>query len=667
MEAKDALSYLDGDVHFLNFPDVAAARDSAIVREKWPKSQTTAKLIDLITNSKPDIILVARDWEAGEASVRWNVFKGDLLSIFEKAENTSGTDGGLKWRVGRVLVDDGEQKGNSLPIRERHPEFGKRYIEIGNEAADKYESISVQRAQWMRGQVPNYTSVYPLSAVELDEPEKGLPARFSGKLRRISNEINRLSQNVIGWEKEASLRHLVTVLDSVSFKIARRHEFSGKDQRALFHWKNALENLRCALLGVRVKISVTEKILTFRQLTYITIEEVEGLSEGRETSVFFGGIEDDWIINEGFQKKFQYRPGDSYRLLTPSELDLTTPQATYGLRQAKLTKPIFLFVIHKAPTKEKSFIHRSIIELSFSAKFSTEILTPIVRVVPGEKLIVRLTNHSRDGVTDTLWVKHELAESTPGIFRLSTKEATYVDTLTLIWKQDPEEGSYLLPLSIKEFNVGKFAARKFEVEVNTNKRVGFITGVQDSPIRAALRRLGLEALEVNPEDSLPEQTNNLDVLIVDRRALTLNDNLKDKGSELDRFVKNGGHLIYLAQDAEQWNESRLWEDIELRPSGRFDEEFPVEMEEEHPFFSSPNRIEPVDWNEWLYLRAYNIVATSRAADVSLPLRTTEDGIPLILTEKMDRGRRTYMDLALHPQLMNIHPGAFRLLANILSI
>jgi hypothetical protein len=65
------------------------------------------------------------------------------------------------------------------------------------------------------------------------------------------------------------------------------------------------------------------------------------------------------------------------------------------------------------------------------------------------------------------------------------------------------------------------------------------------------------------------------------------------------------------------------------------------------------------------LRGYNAVAAGETAVV--PLRSAVDGNPLIVTAAAGQGKRTYVDLALSPQLMNVHAGAFRLLANLISI
>jgi len=48
------------------------------------------------------------------------------------------------------------------------------------------------------------------------------------------------------------------------------------------------------------------------------------------------------------------------------------------------------------------------------------------------------------------------------------------------------------------------------------------------------------------------------------------------------------------------------------------------------------------------------------------LRAKKDKSPLIAEWKLGSGTLTYVDLALEPQFLNILPGAFRLLANLLS-
>ena len=665
-EAERAISRLDGDIHYLNNPHIVAARDSGIVREKWPKADLISQITGLIDNYQPDIILIGNDWVNNDNSLRWRILSQDIVETVKArhgkaAETNTGTD----WKVSRVLGYGLDGGGVRLPTASRYSGFGNSYAEIAEDAAREYESLKIQRKQWQETNEPVYSVLFSETEVQDGQLESNMPTRYTQRLRGIAQRIEGIAEGVVEKDPESFLTEIVAVLDTLSITVGRRFEFSNVDQRALFHWKKTLEALKCSILGVEARYTVSEEILTMSQLDYITVEEVKGIDKECEASVCFGGIDKTWAVNEGYKKKFRYMRGDRYRLLSPPKLDLTMPLAKNGLESAKLAKTLTLFVIYEAPTKEKNFIYRSPFKLRFAPKFSAEVLTPIVRIIRGEKLIVRLTNYSRDGVRDTIIVKHEKVDSMPGLFRLNEKNGTYTDTLSLIWKDDPPDGNYLFPIEIAGFEVANFAARKFAVEIDAEKRVGYISAHRHDALAPTLRRLGIKYLKINPDRNITEKLADLDVLIVDGHSLTPAGKLKNRKRELNEFVKNGGHLIYLAQDATEWNNSGLWEEIALLHSYRFDENYPLNFDEEHPFLSSPNTVKAKDWDDWLYRRAFNTVKLQAGAAIEAPVRTREDD-PLILTKGSGNGRLTYIDLALRIQLMNIHPGAFRLLANLIS-
>ena len=260
-----------------------------------------------------------------------------------------------------------------------------------------------------------------------------------------------------------------------------------------------------------------------------------------------------------------------------------------------------------------------------------------------------------------------MVESTLGRFRLNEKEASYLDTLTLIWNEFPSEGVYKIPIEIGGLNVGYFAARQFDAEINSQKKVGIISAYEGSPILTTVKRLGFKYVEVDPEEDFSNQIRNLDVLIIDKRALSLKRKLKDKRDDFIQFVENGGHLIILAQDAHEWNRSNIWEEIVLTPSQKFDETYPLKIDWNHQFFAAPNKIATQFFTDWLFLRAYNNVQVKEGQNLSVPVVTEGEELPSVLTKKLRKGRLTYIDLALHPQLLNIHTGVFRFLANVISI
>ena len=121
-EAIQALALVDGNVHFLNLPDVVAAPDSASVQSRWPVDTLDARLKKLILEYHPDIVLLARDG-ASATSVRWKLFRESLIRTVKKIvppqpsgkNRRASSSGG--WVVGRVWVESSAGTGVSVPDR----------------------------------------------------------------------------------------------------------------------------------------------------------------------------------------------------------------------------------------------------------------------------------------------------------------------------------------------------------------------------------------------------------------------------------------------------------------------------------------------------------------------------------------------------------------------
>lgn len=671
-EASKALSYLDGEVHFLNMPDIAAARDSAKVRELWPSDVLQTCLTKLFSQFKPDIVMLARDWEAGGESPRWDVLYSDVLVAVKKIapvkshKNLAGINSHQFWGANRVFIDSGERKGISIPVDRRHPRWEKMYRAIGGEAARAYGSLARQRRIWMNTEDPSYRLVYPTPPPPINEIDAGLPRPCTERLRWIEQEIQELTATTIHGKTADALKRIVAILDSVSFYLVRPYDLQAREERTLLHWKRGLESLRCTLLGVEVEYSISDTTLTERQLTFLTIDTVKGIDGKGKTDIYFTDLDPGWAINEDLVRRLPLRLHQKYRLLSPARVDYSYPPGQHELKSSTLGKPFVFFILHRSLSKEQNFVHSTTIDFTFAPRFIPEVLTPIVRMVPGERVVFRLTNLSRDGVADTIGIEDPLASSTESAFRLSYKGSSHLDTLFITWKGNPDEGSYLIPVQIDGITVANFAARKFHTEVDTSKKIGIITGLQNSPTENALRRLNVKFSTVGLGRMFSQQIDSLNVLIVDRRVLSLKPQMGDFKSEVENFVNRGGHLIVLSQDAATWNAKPLWAGMHLTPTLLFDESIPLKSDSTHTLLMSPNLITTEHWNGWLYLRGYNIVSVSALEDAQLPVKVKRWGTPLIISLRDGKGKRTYVDLALGHQWMNIHTGAFRLLANIIS-
>jgi len=674
-EAYRAISLLDGQARFLNMPDIAAARDTHKVRSVWSGDSLRQRLENVLIQFKPDVILLARDWRAGGKSPCWDVLHSDLLRAIKRIipEGTARLrlDAAYtqSWEVDRVFIDEGDGRGISIPVDDKHSRWKRAYRELGQEAAEEYASLAIQKSLWRRHTEPKYKQVYSEGQDVLKEIDEGLGSCHSENLSAIQGRIDELTDEVMRGKTDDALEKLVSVMESVNLDLTRRYKFTIKEKRALYQWKWELEKLRCSLQGIEVEYDISDKILTERQLAFLMIKKVKGwkASEGR-TDIYFPGVnvEQGWAVNEDLKKKWTLTLGEAYRILTPLKVEYSLPPGQF--REASITygTPFDFYIIHQASSETQSFVYNQRINILFAPRFITEVLTPVVRLIPGEKVAVRLMNISKDDVQDTLKIEDELASSSEVPFIFDTKEEWLQDTLHLSWRSDPKEGSYIVPLRIYDTDVANIVARKFNAEIDPSKKVGVIMGLEDSPIESTLERMNVQFMNVDVNAALSRQIEKVDVLIVDQRVLSLKPDIISQAKALSDFVHRGGHLIILTQDADTWNERPLWEGISLESNVLLDENTSVVMDDMAPLFSSPNRITSTDWSGWLFLRAYNGVSAGDIENVQVPLRTENQSLPLIVVSESGSGQMTYVDLALAPQWLNIHPGSFKLLANLIS-
>jgi hypothetical protein len=376
-------------------------------------------------------------------------------------------------------------------------------------------------------------------------------------------------------------------------------------------------------------------------------------------------VNQGWIVNETAQSKFPLQFKEPYRLITPEKVEYDLPALQYIQQRSTVNKPLTALIIHTGPVREENFVYRILPMVQYAPRFTAEVITPIVRCINGEKLIVRLTNHSRDPVADKLAVRDSIAYSNIARVTLREKESSQQDTLTLTWYNQIPDSSYLVPIEYGGVRIAQFLGRKFSAEVDTTIRVGVITGREGSQTVEALRRLGIKHysdLHRNPVSI--ETLQGLTTVILDRRAMTLRTFTEQERQTLFRFASDGGHVLVLAQDADSWNAAPLIRQIRLTPAGMQNERISVQLDSSDAFLRTPNIISEKDFDGWILRRSYNRVAGETKAGTIVI--STQAGDPLLVTVHHGKGRITYVDLALTAQFMNVHPGAMRLLANLVS-
>ncbi len=669
-ESYSAISLLKGETYYLSFPEIISATDDEKIFSLWNKDSLKNKFSILISTFKPDVILLSRDWYFGNKNRSMKI----LLDIIMEVISEKKRDG--SWNVSRLFYDDPSRKGIKIPVDTKDTRSKKSYREIGEEALKYYKSISLQLEKLRSGSSPSYSMIFPAGVKKINNITAGVPSYDSKKLKKLKNTIDLLAGSIIKKQKYVNennkkidiLKYLSILSDTVNIYLSYRMNLNPQEYKIFLNWKINLDKIRNSLLGVKLYYSISETILTNRQLTILRIDSINGLSKNGTTELFFPGVDEDWVINESIQKRHPLMLGEDYRILSPANLVYSYPYEIYNLDKTYLKNQFYFFVIHSSNVKEENFVYKQIINFDYAPRFTAEILTPLVFASTtnqvNEKLVFRLTNHTRDGIADFVTASDdELVYSDTVNVKLSYKGAEWLDTLNLFFKPKIQIGDNLLKLKIGGVDVANFVARRYDVSVDQTKRIGLISSQTNSITKLALQRLDVKYWELNDTSLSQTHTTNLDVIIIDRNSA---DKLKSFNNIIEPFVLAGGNLIILSQDHSFSDSLNLFSDIKLSRSFGLDELSSVQLDSNHKILNNPNKITESDFENWIYARTTNALDINSSNIIESPIKSSIDEIPLLVVKKRQKGAIIYVNLALHYQLLDIQQGTYKLLANIIS-
>ena len=663
-EADEAIALLDGETHYLNMPDFGTVATANEVLNLWKRDTLRTRLMRLVASVKPDLIMLGDD-PFFHDDVLLGTLQSEILEVMKTLSDKSRKGGPYDWwQVGRFLVAASTGK-LVVPVATRQPLLKKTFNQIGAEIARTYRSLEVQRRFW-RAKATSYAVASPRREGHLKRIDDGFPGPATRRLRWLATSISRLAteEQKISRSPRSYLKTVASLLDSTDGLLLRQRNLSNSEQRDLINWRGGLESLRVLLLGIRVTYSLSEHILTERQLDFFTVDSISGLPAGGKTEIYFPAVDRGWILNEAALNKLPLTIHEQYRLVSPERVDYDLPFSSYGMNKSSNGTTLYVFIIHHATKREESFVYRMTPRIQFAPRFEIEVLTPVVRVVQGEQVVVRVKNHSRDGVADSLVVRDSLGWCHPVPFRLDSKESSSTVQLSMNWRKEIPDGTFLVPVGVGNTPLAAFAARKFDVKLDASSRVAVVSQSRNSPMVDALRRLGVQHVEVTPTSEAGSRLHGFKTVIVDRRALSFVRDTSKFFRSIYSFAENGGRVICLSQDPAAWNASGFAGLLTLKEGGSLPPDAPVVFDTLDNM--APNALNSADLSGWIFRRSYDRITPTSQADVRVLVRAQVDNSPLVVSVPQGKGHLVYVNLCLIPQLVNINPGAFKVLADLVS-
>jgi LmbE family N-acetylglucosaminyl deacetylase len=214
--------------------------------------------------------------------------------------------------------------------------------------------------------------------------------------------------------------------------------------------------------------------------------------------------------------------------------------------------------------------------------------------------------------------------------------------------------------------------RGVDVRIVPGLTVGYVMGVGDD-VPAGLAQMGVDVRLLREPDLATGDLSRFDTIVTGTRAYAVREDLKTYNRRLLDYAKGGGNLIVL-YNTQEFDPNLYAPYPATLPSTAeevSEEDSPVQiLSPDDRVLHTPNRITTADFDNWVEQRGSKFWTTWDPQYTPLIATWDKGQAPQKggwLHATYGKGHYTYFAYAFHRQLPYGVPGAFRLLANLLSL
>jgi hypothetical protein len=211
-----------------------------------------------------------------------------------------------------------------------------------------------------------------------------------------------------------------------------------------------------------------------------------------------------------------------------------------------------------------------------------------------------------------------------------------------------------------------------DVAIAPGLKVGYVMGIGDE-VPAGIAQLGASVTLLGEQDLAAGDLRQYDAIMTGTRAYAVREDLKTYNRRLLDYVQQGGNLIvlYNTQEFVPNAYAPFPAQLPARAEEVSEEDSPVDiLAPSQRAFTTPNRITRTDFDGWVEQRGSKFFTEWDAAYTPMIATHDQGQAPQRggwLTAVYGKGHYTYFAYAFHRQLPYGVPGAYRLLANLLSL
>ncbi len=215
-----------------------------------------------------------------------------------------------------------------------------------------------------------------------------------------------------------------------------------------------------------------------------------------------------------------------------------------------------------------------------------------------------------------------------------------------------------------------YRARGVDVRVAPGLKLGYVVGPGDD-VPQALEDLGIQPHLLSAEEITSGDLSKFNVIVLGIRAYASRPELAANNGRLLEYVRNGGNLVVQYQSGEYDHGYGPYPyTLGRSPEKVVDETAPVTLlEPKNPLLTWPNQITPADFDGWVEERGHSFMQSwdpkyTALTEVHDPGQDPQKGGLLVAHE--GKGTYIYVAFALYRETPEAVPGAYRLLANLVS-
>jgi LmbE family N-acetylglucosaminyl deacetylase len=214
--------------------------------------------------------------------------------------------------------------------------------------------------------------------------------------------------------------------------------------------------------------------------------------------------------------------------------------------------------------------------------------------------------------------------------------------------------------------------RAIDMKFAPGLNIGYVMGTGDD-VPEALNSIGVPTHLLTPSELAGADLSRYDTLLVGIRAYSSRPDLFSANRRLLDYVHNGGTLIVQYQSNQFPSPYPLT--LGGNPEKVVDEHSPVTLlnpaspAPASPLLTWPNHITSADFNDWVEERGHSFLTSWDAQYTPLTETHDPDQDPQrggLIAARYGKGTYIYMSYAVYRQLPEAVPGAWRLLANLVS-